>query len=329
MRLSTAILAIYLFLSGCSPAIRHTEPTNIFWPRLPEQPRIHYIQSIYSEDDLGREYSIKEILFGKSYSDTMTRPYSVFVRSGRIYAADILSMRVMIYDLGTKRYVPVSQDTPLRVPSGIVADREGMIYVADTAQSRIVVLNANGTYNTSFLLENAKPVALAYNDAQGLLYVLDRLQYQVIVLDNKGAVRFKFGGKGVGTGQFNIPLGIALDRQGNIYVLDSGNFRVQIFDGQGRYVKHFGQVGDRAGFFSNPKGIAVDSEGHIYVTDAAFSNIQIFDSDGNILLVVSRFGTAPGELYLPAGIYIDENDRIYVADQFNQRICVFQYLKTN
>ena len=39
-------------------------------------------------------------------------------------------------------------------------------------------------------------------------------------------------------------------------------------------------------------------------------------------------GTGPGQFWLPNGIFIDDQDRIYVADSYNQRIQVFQYLKS-
>jgi DNA-binding beta-propeller fold protein YncE len=329
MRPHIAAVALLFFAVGCDPANRHVEPTNLFWPPRPEKPRIHYIQSIYSEDDIGHKYSIKETLFGKAYNDTMARPYSIFARGSRIYVADILAMRLLIYDLSEKKFMPLDEGAPLQVPAAVVADPQGSIYVADTVQSRILVFDPQGAYRTSFPLGKAKPVAMAYSDERRLLYVLDRIDHKVLVLDDTGAIRSEFGGKGTGKGKFNIPLAVALDRQGKVYVLDTGNFRVQIFDPEGNYLSHFGQVGDRPGFLANPKGIAVDSDGHIYVTDAAFSNFQIFDAEGNILLVVSRFGTAPGQLYLPAGIYVDQNDRVYVADQFNRRISIFQYLKQN
>jgi hypothetical protein len=42
-------------------------------------------QSIYTEDDIGRIYSLKERLFGKEYDDTLKRPYEVFAARGRSF----------------------------------------------------------------------------------------------------------------------------------------------------------------------------------------------------------------------------------------------------
>ena len=40
----------------------------------------------------------------------------------------------------------------------------------------------------------------------------------------------KWGTDGEGDGQFNSPLGLAIDRDGNVYVADSGNGRIQMFE---------------------------------------------------------------------------------------------------
>lgn len=325
---ATAAL-FFTLLTACAtaPAVR-PEPENLYWPSLPDTPRIKYVRSIYSEDDLGRPYSLREILFGKTYIDTLSRPYSVFAQGDRLYITDIVAMQAAVYDFKEKAIVRSGRETTIRVPSATVADSEGTFYVADASKSRIIVYDAQGQNKGFFPLADAKPVALAINQSLGRIYVIDRTSHKVIVLDRSGEVLFQFGSRGSEQGMFNMPLGIATDRSGKVYVLDSGNFRVQIFDADGKFIHAFGEPGDRPGFFSNPKGIAVDSEEHIYVTDAGFSNFQVFDQKGNILLFVGRLGSAPGELYLPAGIAIDEHDRIYIADQLNGRVAVFQYLKS-
>ncbi len=303
------------------------EPTDLVWPPPPSQPKIKYVQSIYTEDDIGRAYSLKERLFGKEYDDTLKRPYNVFAARGTILITDIGSKFVEILDLTTKRMRVVGGDGTLRFPVAAVSDASGAIYVADAGNAKVMVYDGNGRYRTSYAVDNGKPVALAINERLGILYVVDRQRHQIIALDKQGQQLFTFGSFGDANGKFNVPLAIAIGADDKLYVLDSGNFRVQVFDARGAYLFKFGAVGDRAGLFSNPKGVALDSAGHIYVTDAAFSNFQIFDQQGNVLLYVGSMGPAPGQMHLPGGISIDEQDRIYVADQLNRRIVVFQYLK--
>jgi hypothetical protein len=46
------------------------------------------------------------------------------------------------------------------------------------------------------------------------------------------------------------------------------------------------------------------------------------------LLALGRRGTGPGEFWLPSGIFIDDDDKLYVCDTFNERVQVFQLLKS-
>ncbi len=326
-RLCASFLCLLLFSTACSPAVRRFEPANLVWPPLPSQPKIKYIQSIYTEDDIGRTYSLKENLFGKEYDDTLKRPYAVFAGSGNILITDIGAKFVQVLDLTAKRMSVVGGDGSLRYPVAAVSDASGAIYVADVGNAKVMVYEGSGRYRTSYAVDKSKPVALAINERLGILYVVDRQQHRVIAFDKQGRQLFTFGSFGDSNGNFNVPLAIAIGADDKLYVLDSGNFRVQVFDARGAYLSKFGSVGDRAGLFANPKGIALDSAGHIYVTDAAFSNFQVFDQQGNVLLYIGSLGPAPGQMHLPGGIAIDDQDRIYVADQLNKRIEVFQYLK--
>lgn len=325
-RLAAACAALVLAVS-CAQPLPRLEPDDLLWPLPPSAPRVKYIRSIYTEDDIGREYTFLEKLFGKDYYDGLMRPYGVSFGGGKIYVSDLLLRRVLIFDLNEKRLSNVGGEGGFRIPAAAVPDARGNLYVADSLGGKVAVYDSTGVYRTAYFLDGVRPVGLAVNNALGRLYVVDRLGHRVVVLGLDGSPLFQFGARGGDVGKFNMPLDIAIDRQGNVHVLDSGNFRVQTFTSDGAFISAFGVVGDVPGTFANPKSIAVDSEGHLYVTDAAFSNFQIFDAKGNIMLHIGEAGFMPGFLQLPGGIFIDDNDRIYVADQMNARIQVFQYLK--
>jgi len=84
------------------------------------------------------------------------------------------------------------------------------------------------------------------------LYVVDNRDHKIKVFALTGEPVLEFGGNGIGDGQFNYPIGIAIDRRnGNVVVVDSQNFRVQILDkegkisekvrngrGRGRHIRH-------------------------------------------------------------------------------------------
>ncbi|MDA8100265.1 MAG: SBBP repeat-containing protein [Nitrospiraceae bacterium] len=325
--LPAALVALVL-ITACSPAQRRIEPANLYWPLPPDPPRIHYVQSIYSEDDIGREYSLKERLFGKEYLDVMARPYGVTTRQGKIFVSDVLLKRVVVFDQVAKRMSMIGEEGAVLLPAAVAVDEKGTIYVADAGGGKIAVYDVHGEYLTAFPLKGGKPVGIALNRKLGRLYVVDRNEHRVVVLGIDGKELLQFGSRGANDGQFNLPLDIAIDeRDGTVGVVDAGNFRVELFTADGVFLSKFGEVGDRPGTFANPKGIAFDSDGNIYVTDAAFCNFQIFNRQGATLLFVGQLGPQPGYFHLPAGISVDEQDRIYVADQLNARIEVFQYLK--
>jgi DNA-binding beta-propeller fold protein YncE len=290
---SLSLLSLVLLGVACSPAVRRNEPAGLVWPPPPSQPKIKYIQSIYTEDDIGRTYSLKERLFGKDYDDTLKRPYNVSATRKNIFIADIGAKYVEVLDLNEKRMKVVGGDGALRYPVAAVSDASGAVYVADVGTAKVMVYDADGRYRTSYSIDKGKPVALAINERLGTLYVVDRQRHQVIALDKQGQQLFTFGSFGDSDGKFNVPLAIAIGADDKLYVLDSGNFRVQVFDVKGGFLFKFGEAGDQAGLFANPKGIALDSAGHIYVTDAAFSNFQVFDQQGKVLLYVGSMGPAP------------------------------------
>src|ERR1700685_4185557 len=77
--------------------------------------------------------------------------------------------------------------------------------------------------------------------------------------DNPPTYLTQFGGAGSGNGQFENPIGIAVDSSNNVYVTDVGNNRVEEFDRYGNYLAQWGSGGGGNGQFEYPQGIAVDS----------------------------------------------------------------------
>ena len=90
------------------------------------------------------------------------------------------------------------------------------------------------------------------------------------------------GAMAVGDGQFEIILGMAVDRAGNVYVSDSQD-RIQKFDTDGVLRRKWGTRGGGDGQFNFAGGIAVDFAGNVYVTDSNNDRIQKFDSSGQFL----------------------------------------------
>jgi DNA-binding beta-propeller fold protein YncE len=196
----------------------------------------------------------------------------------------------------------------LNSPHDLAVDADGYVYVADTANHRIVKLSPSGEFVDSWDstwwrgLQSWKPGCLDAGDRPLAL----------------------------GDGEFCEPWGISIGPEGNVYVADTWNHRIQVFTPDGKFlgkVGTFGQSGSaissEPAVFYGPRDVTVDDSGNIYVTDTGNKRIQVFGPD----LVHRRSfggpGIIEGRLDEPVGLAIGPDELIYVADTWNKRIQVF------
>ena len=86
----------------------------------------------------------------------------------------------------------------------------------------------------------------------------------------------KWGTEGDEDGEFDSPVGLAIDGDGNVYVADRENHRIQVFDLQGRFLCKWGTKGDGDGQFNTPEGLVIDGDGNVHVTDFGNGRVQVF-----------------------------------------------------
>ncbi len=136
----------------------------------------------------------------------------------------------------------------------------------------------------------------------------------------------EWGQRGAAPGEFDFPIGIALNRDDVVMVTDFTNARVQSFSTEGKFLSAFSVA-------PFPGGIALDKDGNVYVAHSGIppsrfdeprkrDKIAVHEPTGKLLREWGRFGTGDGEFDMPGGIVI-RDDRVYVADQCNRRIQVF------
>jgi sugar lactone lactonase YvrE len=142
-----------------------------------------------------------------------------------------------------------------RNPSGIAADGEEIVYVADTGNHTIRKI-VNGAVTTVAGLPGSPGAADGYGAAA----------------------------------RFNEPAAIAVDDRGNLYVCDTGNHTIRKVSPSGLVTTVAGLAGNpgdsegtgAAARLSSPGGIAFDQNGAIYISDT-----------GNHRVVVAHVETAP------------------------------------
>ena len=193
----------------------------------------------------------------------------------------------------------------LNLPSGVVADGKGNLYISDRSNDRIRVVDKKGVIRTYA----GTGVAGFQGDAGPALKA-----------------------------QLDKPFGIALDEAENLYIADRNNNRVRKVSPEGIITTVAGDggfffMGDNGPAYrasvAAPTGVAVDKKGNLYIADRNNNRIRLVDKLGMIRTVA---GTGQqdynGEsetaretnLYLPFGLTVDSNDKLLVIDRSHYRI---------
>ena len=220
-------------------------------------------------------------------------------------------------------------------PSGVAVDSQDRIIVADTANHRIQVCDAQGICTAFGRFESAPPCQFNFPsgvavDSQDRIIVADTYNYRIQACEAQGTCT-AFGSLGNDPGQFTTIGGVAVDSQDRIIVADYNIFslhefrvmeaRIQVCDAQGACTA-FGRFESAPPCqFNFPSGVAVDSQDRIIVADTYNYRIQVCEAQG-ICKAFGNFGSDPGQFSSPSGVAVDSRNRIIVADKGNDRIQV-------
>ncbi len=331
-----------LVLAGCATA-PPKETVRLVWPPPPLKPRIEFVRSIVSDEDLGRDTTFSQALVnflagGKPPPNRIVEPMGLAISDddNRLYVSDYAQLEVFVFDFGRKALITIGEEEKLARPFGIALDGQEQLYVVEQEKKGVSVFSPQGK-RLRFISHPSleRPAGIAIDRERRRIYVADTghtksEEHTIKIFNMNGDLVGKIGkGMGEEPGQFLFPTYLNLDAGGNLYVTDTLNSRVQMFDTDGKYVKSFGQRGNAWGMFDKPKGVALDTFGNVYVADSGWSNVQIFNQKRQILLFFGGRGPIPGMLKNPTAIAIDRNNRIYVADYLNHRVEVYQLVNTS
>ncbi len=150
-------------------------------------------------------------------------------------------------------------------PSGLAFDPEGMLWIADSGNQRVLRLN---TKTGQFVGEIGRaaglhrPIALAC-DAFNNVHLTDSVLVNV--------VRYSYAGKRLGGiadhRRLQSPGQIAVDAFGRIYIVETEADRLHVFDLHANSIATFDRLSTKQGSLSRPYGVAVGANGDIYVSD--------------------------------------------------------------
>ncbi len=171
-------------------------------------------------------------------------------RRNRLYVADAKQGRIAVFDTASLRLVGYfgapsprgkQDDGTFFGPTNVAVDRQGMIYVADTGNCRVQVLDASGRFVRSFGAQGdrpgefIRPKGIAV-DSEGHVYVADAEFNNFQILTPQGQPLLAVGVLGSNPGEFALIAGLHIDEKDRIYTTEMFHGRVQVF----QYVKQPG-----------------------------------------------------------------------------------------
>ncbi len=254
----------------------------------------------------------------------LSHPFGISVNStGFVYVVDQGDKRVQIYrnngtyvgTFGSSGSTPGKFLSPFGVSVG-----PAYVYVSDNSlqSGNITEFTKTGGFVCAWGAMNLGEPAMLSVDNSSNIYVADNFYGDIVKFspcNNKPL--WSSGSLGAGPGQFNGPVGVALD-QASVLVGDSENFRVEkLSASSGSYVSSL--TYPRFGLLSSPFDTAFDGSGNIYVADEGNSRVQKFSLAGLFVLSWGATETA-GALFDPFGITVDHTGNVYVADYSNSRV---------
>ncbi len=196
----------------------------------------------------------------------------------------------------------------LNAPAGLAFDAAGNLYIGDTGNNRVRLIEAGGN---------------------GRIDPTDTIRS----VAGNGQSGFSGDGGAATAARLNGPGTLAVDQSGNLYIADTGNNRIRRVAGNGN-ISTFAGTGV-AGFsgdggfatqaaFDNPIGVSVDAGGNVFIGDLLNDRVRRVDSmTGRISSVAGSgdggpLGDGGPAIYagfgIAQGLGLDRHGNLLVAD---------------
>jgi DNA-binding beta-propeller fold protein YncE len=332
VRRAASALVLLFLASACATG---KQREDVFFPPPPDKPRIKWVRSMLTEDDLRQSVwrKVWKAVVPHDSSNALNAPTGLALSPDEdtLYVAVPHRARVVAVNLATGVFsaIGTSGRTPLGRPVGVAVDAAGLLYVSDKPSNAVMV------YDTDRSLirvigrgELIDPTGLAIDRKNQILYVVNdgskqegRHTVEAYSLAGKH-LRTIGGGRSGEPGFFNFPRSVAVSRTGELHVADMLNFRVQVFDGQGRLMRFFGAIGSGfPGQFDKIHAVGFDTFNNVYVADAV-QGVHVLNADAQPLMM---FG--PPVMRAPSAVVVSSKNTIYVADLLHS-VHEFQLVNT-
>ncbi len=267
------------------------------------------------------------------------RPRNLALSSdgSRIYVLDSGNNRVQYFDADGSYLGQWNSANGIQFfePWGIALDSKDNVYIADTWNNRIVKCDADGNFITEWRANDPSdargfygPRAIAI-DSKDTVYVCDTGYKRIMIYDEDGNFIRKFGVSGMGMGELDEPVGIALLDDEHLAIADTWNQRVQVFDVSGKSaIDSVTLVFEVNAWYTQslnnkPYITGSSASGSIFLTDPEGSLIHQYDMNGTLVRTWNADGGDIDHYCMPTGITMAADGSIWVTDTEHGRINKF------
>ena len=161
----------------------------------------------------------------------------------RLYVADAKEARIAVFDTATFKFIAffggpakpaVKENGKFFGPTNVALDRQGLIYVADTLNCRVQVLDPAGKFVRAFGAQGdrpgefIRPKGIAV-DREGHVYVADAEFNNFQILSPDGQPLLAVGSLGSDRGQFALVAGLHVNDEDQVFTTEMFHGRIQVF----------------------------------------------------------------------------------------------------
>ena len=291
--------------------------------------------------------------------DAFGNIYIADTSNSRIRKVDTSGMIITVAGNGTRAYSGdggPAVSASLNGPSGVSVDATGNIYIADTSNNRIRMIDTSGMISTvagngtrAYSGEGGPAVSASLNlpqgvfaDTSGNLYIADTgndrvrlvVAGMIVTVAGNGTNAYSGDGGPAVSASLRSPQSVFVVASGNIYIVDALSCCVRKVDASGVIATVAGGGSGDGGpatsaNLGSTRGLALDVFGNTYIAEGFTSSIRKVDASGVISTLAGNGTTGfsgdggpatSASLNGPWGIAVDSARGIYIADTNNNRI---------
>jgi len=220
-----------------------------------------------------------------------------------------------------------------QMPKGVTISPDGqLIYVLDSGNCRIQVLDVNGNFMAQcgsagrgpgqFNPDYGGPCGGIALGGNGHIFATDTWGNRILIFGQDADPVDAWTQAGPG-GTYFGPRGLAVAPDGKVVVADTGHHCLIFYGPDGKYLNTVGSMGAGPGQFTEPVGVAVSADGEIYVADVGNLRIQVLGPDGMFRRQWNILGWTEdpnARIWVEPYIALGPNGSVYVTDSIKGMI---------